>query len=237
MLVRDIEKALLHAERHGFSFSAMTLSKSALVHLCRRLEPPEDGEEPLQIVEFGSGQSTIFWSALHTLGLLPIHVTSLEHDGSWAGKVRSYIDQAAVRIFEQTLRQISEEERTQMFAVPSQAGDRWRTKSQAVAKELYADYTIRNTFYGEADLIGFKPGSIDAVVLDGPHGNGRSMAFPLLAHALRPGSLILIDDFDHYPFLEDLGLLFRYTELYMERVTGKHWVLVRLESVVAHEGH
>ena len=46
------------------------------------------------------------------------------------------------------------------------------------------------------------PENIDLVVLDGPNGNGRSISFLHLKDKLSKKSFILIDDSDHYDFVE-----------------------------------
>lgn len=56
----------------------------------------------------------------------------------------------------------------------------------------------RNNFYDirACDLNGI----YDIVVLDGPHGNGRSIAFLHLKNRLSASSTVLIDDHSHYDF-------------------------------------
>jgi hypothetical protein len=231
MLVRDIEKALLHAEHTGFGFGPMTLSKSAVVHLCRRLEPREDGV-PLHLVELGGGQSTVFWTSLVSLGLLDVRVTTLEHNVAWAAELKNRIHHPSIEVIKQSLKQAGDEEWKKMFADPGLAPQIWEEHATEVGEELHSHYTIRNAFYGEAHKLELAAASLDALIVDGPHGNGRSLVFPLFAEALKPGSLILIDDFDHYPFLDDLGIIFRYEELYREYSNEKRWVLVKaLERV------
>lgn len=228
MLVRDIEHVFRESEQQGITVGPMALTKSALVHLCRRLNPADDGQQELGVLEFGGGQSTVFFSTLSSSGLLPVRCITLEHDSGWAEKLQDCINPSAIHLMKQTLKQVDHEGWGRMFQNPAQARAIWAQQAQAVPEEQYSHYTIRNTFYGEAHLVQVEPESVDVVILDGPHGNGRSLAFPLFAHTFKPGTLVLIDDFDHYPFLEDLGKLFQYEELYLERVNGKHWVLVRL---------
>ncbi|RAV22928.1 class I SAM-dependent methyltransferase [Paenibacillus contaminans] len=226
MLVRDIEKALLHAERHGFGFGAMSLSKSALVHLARKLDPPGDGS-PIRILELGGGQSTIFWSSLEKMSLLPVRVTTLEHDPAWARELQARITNESIDVSLQTLKQISGSDWERMFADSDKAGLMWEEIGESVPSEQFNHFTIENAFYAEAHSLILEPESIDAMIVDGPHGNGRSLAFLLFAAALKPGALVLIDDFDHYPFLADFGRVFRYEELYREIIGDKRWVLAQ----------
>jgi len=46
------------------------------------------------------------------------------------------------------------------------------------------------------------------VVLDGHHGHGRSVAWSYLKGRLANGCIVLIDDFDHYPFEQDFLKVF-----------------------------
>ncbi|EJL29184.1 hypothetical protein [Brevibacillus sp. BC25] len=47
---------------------------------------------------------------------------------------------------------------------------------------------------------------------------------------LKPDALILVDDFDHYPFLAHLGKIYHYEELFREIAGNRRWVLVRLQG-------
>jgi len=51
----------------------------------------------------------------------------------------------------------------------------------------------------------------DLLIVDGPHGNGRSMAYVIMAHKLLPGAYVLIDDHTHYPFTNHFLSIFKAT--------------------------
>lgn len=229
MLVRDIEKALLHSEQNGYGFGPMSLSKGALVHLTRRMESGEGGGA-LNVLELGGGQSTLFWQSLLALELLSVQVTTLEHQPTWASELQAKVEGQPIRVVRQSLKQISDGDWERLFADPDRAAGLWATIGEEVPEAQYGHYTIRNTFYGDILPQFAAPNSIDAMIVDGPHGNGRSLAYPLFAAALKPGALVLIDDFDHYPYLADLGRIFRYEELYREMIGNKHWVLARISE-------
>jgi hypothetical protein len=74
----------------------------------------------------------------------------------------------------------------------------------------YSFYDIK-----EEDLTSSK---YDLVILDGHHGHGRSVAWKLLQDRLEIGCLVLIDDFDHYPFIEDFVKTFPNSKLITQ-----HW--------------
>jgi len=49
-------------------------------------------------------------------------------------------------------------------------------------------------------------------IIDGPHGNGRNFAYLLLRDRMKDG-FILIDDFNHYDFVETASTIFDLEEL------------------------
>jgi hypothetical protein len=57
------------------------------------------------------------------------------------------------------------------------------------------------------------------MIVDGPHGNGRSIAFLHSIGRLQKGSYVVIDDYNHYDFVEKFQLLFK-TQLIFESTTG-----------------
>lgn len=76
----------------------------------------------------------------------------------------------------------------------------------------------RNTFYDvkESQF----PNVIDLMIVDGPHGNGRSIAFLHGIERLQSGSYVVVDDYNHYDFIERLEMLFSI-ELIFESNTGR----------------
>lgn len=155
------------------------------------------------IVEFGSGVSTLFLCDLIDKYGLDINIDSFENDNKFlATKVRSYLN-TKVRNLEECL----DEHFDFMF------------ETQQYNKMLFNTKTTdpftrqRNCFYEikEDDL----KDNYDLVILDGPHGNGRSIAFLHLKNKLKPGSLVLIDDHTHYGFQENLNKLFKTKTKYI----------------------
>lgn len=228
MLVRDIQQALQRAELLGYNGAAPALCRSALVHLCRRLDPAP--ALTYRLLALSGGLSALFWMALRELGLLDVHVTVLEHESARIKQLVDSADPKAVHVVRQTLKTIDDDERERMFADPRQAGALWSSNAVSAPESAYTHYTIHNAFYGEAHEIAKRcPAAFDALIVDGPHGDGRSLAYPLLAAALKPGAWIIVDDFDHYPFLDDLARVLPYTEHYREVFANRRWVLLKLE--------
>jgi hypothetical protein len=79
----------------------------------------------------------------------------------------------------------------------------------------------KNCFYKIDETM--LPENIDLLILDGPHGNGRSIAFLHCLNKFKCGTIILIDDANHYPFHEYLKKLFLTEIIYEQNVKGDKW--------------
>jgi hypothetical protein len=179
------------------------------------------------ICEFGSGQSTVFFSILSKY--IPLFVTSYEHDPQWAQYLNEHITNKNIAINSCELMQINEESRKKMFLTPAQSKSIWKYNCNSIDIEQYKNPILINGFYNiENDKMPSQ--KIDAIVLDGPHGNGRTMCFPLFYNYIENGTVILLDDYHHYPFLEDLNKLFDFDILEKRRYTysNKGWVVLKI---------
>ncbi|MEZ0373332.1 MAG: hypothetical protein ACAI44_29860 [Candidatus Sericytochromatia bacterium] len=220
-----VEDALRQVERQGGYFGGWALSRSALRTLCACLFTRT---RPL-IVEWGSGQSTLFWSFLQPL--LPFGFIGIEHDPYWYRQLSQRVALAGDFQYRLAgLKQLSAAEWASLWQAPEQAFRLYPDMGSPVAESEYANTRLANGFYAVDCGELFEPGSIDAIVLDGPNGNGRALAFALLYPFLKPDAWILIDDYDHYPFLEQLGRLYAYSLEHVQIQAGKRWCLVRLQG-------
>ena len=52
-------------------------------------------------------------------------------------------------------------------------------------------------------------GEFDLVIVDGPNGNGRSIAFNVIQDHIDTFAYIVIDDYTHYPFVPHLRKIFK----------------------------
>ena len=79
----------------------------------------------------------------------------------------------------------------------------------------------KNTFYkiDQSQL----PETIDLLIVDGPHGNGRSLAYLHCMDKLKNGSLVLIDDASHYPFYDHLKMLCSTEIIYEQHIRENKW--------------
>jgi hypothetical protein len=215
------------SERAGWGFNESSISKTSLIQLCRRLD---DHGGTIKLLELGGGQSTLFWWALRSLELLQVEVTTLVHEAEWAKELQHRVEtEKNFKVISQTLRQITDEELEFMLSNPMDAASIWASTGSVVPRHAW--YKVRNCFYGEANRIGLSPQSIDVVVVGGPQTNGRSLACLLLCRELKPDAFVLVDQFDEYPFLHDLGRVFRFEEMYREVIGGKRSVLLRLQGM------
>jgi hypothetical protein len=214
----DVSQAISAVEK-VWGFGGWSLSKSALTSICEHMPADE-----VRILELGGGSSTLFWDRLSCTRNL--RVTTVEHDDKWAADTRTHMRSSSVRVVSSRLKQLTDEEVAMVFETKDASLEHWGKYGQLLGPERNSDWTIRNTFYTDAHLLGLQDATIDVLVVDGPHGSGRSLAFPLFRRALKPHALILIDDFDHYPFLHDLVRTMTFTEI-ARGVGSKRWTLVR----------
>lgn len=68
----------------------------------------------------------------------------------------------------------------------------------------------------------------DIAIVDGPHGDGRNFAWLLLRERMSDGAFILIDDFNHYDFLERAASQLPLEELRRVESERDNFVLVRV---------
>ena len=218
--ISDVDRAMATTER-VWGFGGWSLSRDAIVALCAHLPVPSDA--PVRVLELGGGQSTLFWSGLGALRKLS--VTTIEHDEGWAAELRSRVDPNVVQVVHNHLKQLSDSEFEAAFEMRDPLAS-WDLFGRVLSPESNKDWTIHNAFYAEARLLGLQDASLDVLIVDGPHGNGRSLAYPLFKRALKSSALILIDDFDHYPFLDYLLRTMSFQELARGQA-DKRWVLVQ----------
>ncbi|WP_238535156.1 class I SAM-dependent methyltransferase [Fictibacillus macauensis] len=198
-----------------------SISKSAFFHVARHAKPNAT------VVELGGGRSTVYWKYLMEKGVFLGNVTTITHDSEWGYALKlktATVD--AIHIVYDSLSTVTEERKEAIF-ISDDPLTLWKKSVTALPFEQRHHYTVRNAFYTKLPAV-LQEQPIDVLLLDGPHGNGRSLAFPLFRHVLQRGTLVLIDDFHHYPFLEDLKKVYTCKELYKETWTTHKWILVEL---------
>jgi len=163
----------------------------------------QDNRKVLRVLEFGSGISTAFFSDLSTILNKEIFITSFDND---SGYMYSGAADPRVTVHLRDLEETDDLSFERMFSD--------RTYHQGLMHKKTTPLTSRqrNNFYG------LKPddltGTYDYMLLDGPNGNGRSLAFLHTRPHLEAGSIVFIDDFTHYDFVEKFKEVFDSEELY-----------------------
>ncbi len=155
---------------------------------------------PKRVIEFGSGGSTILLLDLRKYLNLEYLIDSFEHNKTFALNLpeKAYY----LNMMYRELLTCSDNDYEAMFSDKKIYPEKFQ--SSAHLKNIP---TAKNCFYQVLpdDLKGI----YDLVILDGPHGNGRSLAYLHLLNHLKSGTFILIDDFDHYDFVERCEMVFK----------------------------
>jgi hypothetical protein len=223
-----IEKALQAVEKSGGHFEGWALSSAALRAFTQYLCHPPQGKGPDRpcIVEFGSGQSTYFWGAL-LAQKVSLEVHTYEHHPYWAEQA-DLKSQHRVHIHHTPLVQVTDSMKQKMFSQPEHAYRLFHREGVLLPESEWENTRAPNTFYLTDFEKDFAKEAIHGVILDGPNGSGRSLVFSWIMPYLAPNALVLIDDYDHYPFLDDLARLRDYEMIHVSHKLGKRWCLLRL---------
>lgn len=226
-----LDRAIANYKRKGGYFGSFALTEHsvrAFSHALLSLPKTR-----YSILELGSGQSTLFLRELIWAGV-NIAVRSYEHDKSWSDFVRDAVRGCdSIQIFECDLRNIDDQIWDNIFSCPRMASELWNQYSRLVGKEARKDTRMHNAFYAIPKDALPQGSQLDGMIVDGPHGNGRSLSFPLLRNHLRPGTIVLMDDYHHYPFLKDMARIVDYEmlESHKHRFSNKGWALMRITGM------
>jgi spore maturation protein CgeB len=157
----------------------------------------------IRILEFGSGISTTFFSDLATILAKEITVTSFDNDTEYMYTDTSRIN---VRVHLRELEETDDASFVGMFQERRYRREFMYPKTSPVTTRQ------RNNFYRlhPGDL----EGVYDYMLLDGPNGNGRSLAFLHARPHLTKHSVVFIDDYTHYDFVDKFLMVFEGEELY-----------------------
>lgn len=149
----------------------------------------------INIVEFGSGRSTEFLVDLINDHQLPLNIYSFDDSSEYAYKGEN----PNLKLFIVPLVECTDESWEKMFNIKKY------DSSLMILKESPVHTRQKNTFYMVEDHM--LPDEIDILIVDGPHGNGRSLAYLRCHEKMKNYSTVLIDDASHYPFYDHLKRL------------------------------
>lgn len=185
-----------------------SISKKALQLIIDKI-----GNEITGIIEFGAGYSTLFFAKFMDLNHKNISMYSFEHNADFFEKLKKNLQPYLfVNLLTPKLKQLSDKEYEELFNSknPSSA---YVHMGNYVPLEQYHHTRLHNTFY-ETDLNNLKLDNVNLIILDGPNGNGRSIAFPLLKDVIKFPFYCLVDNFTHYPFLNEMQRCFSFTKIF-----------------------
>ena len=100
-------------------------------------------------------------------------------------------------------------------------------------------YGIRYTLYDINNIqnVIIPDIKFDLILIDGPHGDKRSLWYPKIRYNVKNGTIILVDDFNHYTsFSEELDKNFEYELLSFSNEPfvpyGEHsWKIIRITKI------
>jgi hypothetical protein len=164
-------------------------------------------KEELRVVEFGSGISTQFLIDINREGVKKITIDSFDDDPTYAYKGKDNCLNLMIR----PLMECSDGSYNQMFDKKDFISELTHQKKTPLHSRQ------KNNFYtiNEGDLTGI----YDLMILDGPNGNGRNISYLHMHKHLDVGSIVLIDDYTHYDFVDKFKIFFETERLY-ENTTG-----------------
>jgi len=171
----------------------------------------KSNSKPLNVVEFGSGRSTEFLVDVMTETGNQLNIYSFDDSKEYAfSGTHPNLKLNIVPLVE-----CSDTNFELMF------NDKKYQEGNFTLKTTPVHTRQRNTFYKIDDEM--LPEKIDLMILDGPHGNGRSIGFLRCVDRLKEGSVVLIDDASHYPFFENLKRLKNVEIQYEQHNRDNKW--------------
>lgn len=152
----------------------------------------------LSVLEFGSGMSTMFLSDIVKNNIKKLNITSFDNDLEHMYKKTNEEDY--INLLVRDLVECDDKSYNLQFLKNDYDKSLMSIKTSPLAP------TQKNNFYNfeQNDLNGI----YDIVIIDGPNGNGRNFAFLHLKNHITTGSIIFIDDYNHYDFLEKCEIIF-----------------------------
>jgi hypothetical protein len=177
--------------------------------------------EELNVLEFGSGVSTMFLSDVVRNNIKKLKITSFDNDVKYGYKKSE--DENYLKLLIRGLIECDD------LSYQTQLDNKRYDRSLMKIKTSDLVPTQKNNFYDiqEGDLSGV----YDLIILDGPNGNGRNFSFLHIQKHVKKDTLIFIDDYNHYDFLERCQSIFN-TEIVFEHTEGigsDNFVIVKVK--------
>ena len=101
-------------------------------------------------------------------------------------------------------------------------------------KFVCTDKRVLTSRWNGTDFPGSLAGIYDLIIIDGPNGVTREKWYPLLRCVVRPGTVMLIDDFHHHPeFGKALNQNFAYDTISESGDSHECWKTVKIICPIA----
>lgn len=188
---------LIKYKNDGWGISLLGFTK--LLELIKN----NDNEE-LNVLEFGSGISTMFLSDVVTNNIKKLKITSFDNDVNFMYKKLDTDNH--IKLLVRGLVECND------INYQKQFDDKKYNKLLMQNKTSVLEPTQKNNFYDiqDNDL----EGVYDLIILDGPNGNGRNLSFLHMQNHVKIGTIIFIDDYNHYDFLEKCQSIFNTEKIF-----------------------
>ncbi len=186
-----------------------------------------------RVMEFGAGYSTIALAHFLARCASDVHLDSFEHQRHYADLLQARVAAAGslATVHLAPLIKLTDLDFNRAFEA-SDPIEFFLKSGMPISAADETDTRVRNAFY-QFDFRTIPERSVGLVILDGPNGNGRSIAYPLLRRALTERALILIDDYLDYPFVDDLKGVYKAGRERSVELAGKEFALYRAEPMDA----
>lgn len=176
-------------------------------------------KKELRVVEFGSGKSTEFLVDVHLQNIKNLDITTFDDNPDFSYKNKENYDFIDLKI--RPLRECDDLSYQKMFSEKRLISESFKDKTSPLTTRQ------KNNFYNIQD--GDLTGIYDLMILDGPNGNGRNISYLYVKNNLAEGSIVLIDDYNHYDFVEKFSLFFEHELLIKhEGSSGKRYVILKV---------
>tara|TARA_R110000824_G_scaffold143221_1_gene310827 strand:+ start:344 stop:1021 length:678 start_codon:yes stop_codon:yes gene_type:complete len=204
----------------NYKNNGIGLSKTCFKKLYSILESKEN----INILEFGSGFSTKFLIDYRLHSNKNIQIDSFDNDINYSYKNTNNYDFINVNVL--PLVSCTEDKFNLLFNKEKKYNNSYFSIHKSLPPNHPKYWRQRNTFYNITDQLDNK--LYDIVLIDGPNGNGRNIAYLHMLNKLNKNAYIVIDDYNgsdnefDYNFIGYLKDLFTVKEIYTHTYKSKN---------------
>ena len=199
------------------------LSRNCFINIKKILDNM-DNIDNINILEFGSGNSTNFFVDYKLYTNKNIYIDSFDDSHKYCYKNTNNYNFVNINICQ--IITCSESDFNNMFSEKTYNHNVFKKYEHIPGANLWRP---RNCFY-DLSKIDFNK-KYDIVVIDGPHGNGRNIAYLHIKNILNPNAFIIVDDYNardnefDYKFIEYLKEILPVKEIYTHtyKSHGDEW--------------